>query len=251
MALLDQLFRLRGAPRAEHPPVTLGDALAALERREASAASALPQSAGEPEPPQPQPPVPAPISPPEPPRPAPAPEPRPDRPPEPASAREDRESRVPETQPPASPRSRGTRFNPFAPAEEDQQGLPGSNERTSAAVQLGPCLEDPTLPPLRLKPHEEAGASGAPVVLGGVLPDQTNGAGETEAALRQVEAPAIRLVPVKLPAPAVQPSAPAASKPMHLRLEIQAEPSLDVVAFKQYAAKFPGVVKCVISDGRG
>ena len=35
-----------------------------------------------------------------------------------------------------------------------------------------------------------------------------------------------------------------------VRLEIQADASLDVVAFKQHTAKFPGVLKCVISDAR-
>ncbi len=66
--------------------------------------------------------------------------------------------------------------------------------------------------------------------------------------LRQIDAPPVRLAPVKTPARTPEGPALRSDRPLMLRLEIQAEPSLDVVAFKQHAAKFPGVVKCVISD---
>jgi hypothetical protein len=112
---------------------------------------------------------------------------------------------------------------------------------------LGPCLEDPSLPPLRLQAQVPSDRDDRPVILGAASAASEDAlAGE----LRQIEAPAVRLAPLKTPPRTPTPEAQAArpDRPLKLRLEIEAESSLDVVAFKQHAAKFPGVVKCVISD---
>ena len=244
MALLDQLFRLRGAPRAGKSPVTLGALVAALppvsmeqpassipqreavsasiessEKNADSAMSPTPSGApietglvlGE------------------------------------VQQAEPAKLELPKfNESVRGPVRSGARFNPFAiHAEESPASREGNAPAPPGLPGLGPCLEDPSLPPLRLQAQVASERDDRPVILGATTPPGDEApAGE----LRQIEAPAVRLVPLKTPARSIEGPALRADRPLMLRLEIQAEPSLDVVAFKQHAAKFPGVVKCVISD---
>ena len=244
MALLDQLFRLRGAPRADKPPVTLGALVAALPPASAEKPArpdAEQAAVGVPVEPSPhsESPVVNSIA--------------------PVAAIADESSAVaPPKEEPAKlelpkfneavrgPLRSGARFNPFAiPAETPAE--PGEDPAPQGSGGLGPCLEDPSLPPLRLQAQVPSDRDDRPVILGAASAASEDAlAGE----LRQIEAPAVRLAPLKTPPRTPTPEAQAAraDRPLKLRLEIEAESSLDVVAFKQHAAKFPGVVKCVISD---
>ena len=250
MALLDQLFRLRGAPATASRPVTLGALVDALPKEDppsaaseaapsisASDADAPAESGADPiaapsfEPATVAPtsalPHQAPIS----------------------------EENAPQTSPRAQPaaenapktserRPIGVRFNPFAPAPETPNG--GDDPRFRAArPALGPCLDDPGLPPLRLEPQVIDEPGNRVFILGTPPPTE---ASSPETVLRQIDAPAIRLSGLKPPPHAAEQPPATNARPLKLRLEIEAEAALDVVAFKQHAAKFPGVVKCVISN---
>lgn len=235
MALLDQLFRLRGAPRAGKPPVTLGALVAALPPAPI-VQSQCPEAgpgAGEVEP-TPEPPIaeaPPLSTAPAAPTAGPA-----------ESAVQSGGAEMPSQ--PARPMVRsGFRFNPFATTEAPAS--PRGESIPTSPPGLGPCLEDPSLPPLQLQAQVPADRDDRPVILGGAPVSVESGA-STE--LRQIEAPTVRLAPLKVPARESEISTAQAGRPLTLRLEIQAEAFLDVVAFKQHAAKFPGVVKCVISD---
>ena len=234
MALLDQLFRLRGAPRTGKPPVTLGALVTALpptsveprgsmfpehvdtESAPGQSAAAAPGVAAEPSPSGDA-----------------------QNPPAPGGGEQ------PPSLPPVRPPIRsGTRFNPFVP-NVDAPPVQLGGEGATSPQGLGPCLEDPTLPPLRLQAQVPRDREDRPVILGAAtLPLESGSPVE----FRQIEAPTVRLAPLKSPARSGETAPMRADRPLMLRLEIQAEPFLDVVAFKQHAAKFPGVVKCVISD---
>ena len=225
MALIDQLFRLRGAPRGGNPPVTLGAVVAALEPPPSNAESReVPAETGAPKA---------------------APPPSLDATSQVPQVTSPPPGRISSDVKPAGGRpSNGLRFNPFASCSGNASGAAEKERSPESARTAGPCLDDPTLPPLRLEPQVQSEIPDRPLVLGAAVAIQTR---EDEAEpLRQIEPPAVRLAPVKAPARTSDP--PHTQRALLLRLEIQAEPSLDVVAFKQHAAKFPGVVKCAISN---
>jgi hypothetical protein len=224
MALLEQLFRLRGAPRNSTQPVTLGALVAALGERAIDAVPKREEAV--------------------------------------KSGREQREQRLcgdtrqadvpPATGPgttiagrtePAT-RRETTRFNPFATANETSANPQVETHLGDSRPPQGPCRDDPALPPLRLKAQVTEDRVERPIVLGG--PALADEAGPV---LRQLETAPVVLTAVKSPVRPPEFAPPQKARPLMLRLQIEAEASLDVVAFKQHAAKFPGVVRCVIADG--